>query len=416
MTPEGKTLIEPKYYSVDCENEACIVSLFREKSEEVKYGLLSRDLSQEKLLTEIKYDAIQKLSGNVNNYAVNLKKAWGVISEDGKEIIPITHYFIDESGDYNVTDHFIVNKNGTIDKSSYYNSYSVEGGSFGLINNKNQEVLALEYSKIDFLNDSLVLTVGEGIDGKSGIYNLKRKKYIIPKDYEYIRRLGYYDESSFLVANNVKLSEYGSLESGDMGVIDLNNKIIIPLNYSEIEYDNSMYICNSLDFTGFSLFNKDGKEMLKGYELLVSLDDSLVFWKNKSEANIFNINSGTNMLKQKYLNGFAPDYISSYNNYSIAVKNTNNKWGFVNKLGQEFISCQYDDAKPSDGPYLIVAKYGENNEFLYGVVNLKNEILIPFEYQSIEAEYDKKFTCIKGKTAFKINSANEILDKKPYTE
>jgi hypothetical protein len=43
-------------------------------------------------------------------------------------------------------------------------------------------------------------------------------------------------------------------------------------------------------------------------------------------------------------------------------------------------------------------------------------VLIPFEYQSIEAEYDKKFTCIKGKTAFKINSANEILDKTPYTE
>ena len=45
-----------------------------------------------------------------------------------------------------------------------------------------------------------------------------------------------------------------------------------------------------------------------------------------------------------------------------------------------------------------------------------NNILIPFEYEAIEASYGGKYTCTKDKTEYTITLSNEILDKKPASE
>jgi hypothetical protein len=414
INQEGKVILEPTYEEINCTNEICMVGKYEERSTEMKYGLLYCDVSESNLITELKYDEIQKNLGD-ETYSVKIKSSWGVISKNGNEIIPTSHYFIEGSDNYSATDLYKVNELGIIERNEFDNSVTVRGGSFGLINNKNEVVLPMTYSELELYQDSLIIAKSTGTSQKVGIYNYKTKKWVIPMEYEYLKLLDY-QNSLFLVANDAKINDWGGIESGKMGIIDLNNRIIVPLNYSEIKSENAMLICNNLDFSGFDLFDIKGNELLKDYDLLTSLDDTLVFCKRGKDVSIQNVRTKKSILSENYINGATTDYLSRYSNYSIAVQNANNKWGYVNKIGQTFIPCQYDAAKPSDEQFLIVAKFGEKNEFLYGVVDLNNEVIIPFEYENIEKEYGTNFLATKGNTVFKISSSNEILEKKPYSE
>jgi hypothetical protein len=67
----------------------------------------------------------------------------------------------------------------------------------------------------------------------------------------------------------------------------------------------------------------------------------------------------------------------------------------------------------TDG-YVIVAKCGAvGAAFKYGVIDLMNNIIIPFEYDSIESVYGESYECVKGSTQYTINLSNEVISKKP---
>jgi hypothetical protein len=414
INQEGKVILDPTYEEMNCSNEICIVGKYNERSTELKYGLLYSDGSETNLLTELKYDAIQRNHGN-ETWTVKVNNSWGIISNKGKEIIPSNYFFIEGSGSYTATDLYKINENGVIEKSLYDNSFTVQGGAFGLVNSSKELLLPLNYSELEMLQDSLVIAKTAGTDQKAGIFNIKTKKWIVPVEYEYLKQVDY-QNSLFMVGSDVKLSDWGGIESGKMGVVDLANKLIVPMNYSEIRSDNSMLICNSLDFSGFDLYDSKGNLLLSDYDVLVSIDDTLVFYKKGKDIAIYNIRSKANILSEKFINGVLPEYISRYSSFSAAVQNSANKWGFVNKLGKTFIPCQYDNAKASDDQFLIVAKLGAKNEFLYGVVDLNNDVVIPFEYENIEKEYGNNFLCTKENTIFKISRFNQIIEKKPYSE
>jgi hypothetical protein len=414
INQEGKIVLEPTYEDMSCSNETCIVGEYKERSTEMKYGLLRCGTDETNLITDLKYDAIQRNLGD-ESYSVKINSTWGVLSKKGKEIIPSSYYYVEGSGSYSVTDLFKVNELGVIGRNGYNNDFSVEGGSFGIINSANQVILPTNYSELDLYQDSLIVSKTTGTNQKSGIYNIKSNKWLVPVEHEYLKIIDY-QNSLFSIAKDVKLNEWGGIESGKLGVIDLNNKIIVPQNYSEIKSDNSLLVCNSIDFSGFDLFDSKGNLLLKDYDIISSLNDSVVYCKRGNEVSIYNIRTKSNILSETYINASTPDYLSPYSNYSIAVQNSSNKWGFVNKLGKTFISCQYDAAKPSDDQFLIVAKLGSKNEFLYGLVDLNNKVVIPFEYENIERDYNNTFLCTKGNTVFKISRSNQILEKKPYSE
>jgi hypothetical protein len=88
------------------------------------------------------------------------------------------------------------------------------------------------------------------------------------------------------------------------------------------------------------------------------------------------------------------------------------------KIRFEFIGApnyygnNYSAAIPNRPPtYLPVINWNGAR-----VVDLNNELIIPFEYENIEKEYGTNFLATKGNTVFKISSSNEILEKKPYSE
>jgi hypothetical protein len=45
-----------------------------------------------------------------------------------------------------------------------------------------------------------------------------------------------------------------------------------------------------------------------------------------------------------------------------------------------------------------------------------NNIVIPFEYDSIESVYGENYECVKGTTQYTINLSNEVISKRPVSE
>ena len=102
---------------------------------------------------------------------------------------------------------------------------------------------------------------------------------------------------------------------------------------------------------------------------------------------------------------------------SIGIKNASDKWGILNKPGEIIIEPQYCDVISSSDAYIIVAKCGAvGDAFKYGVIDLMNTIVIPFEYDSIESVYGGSYECVKGSTQYTINLSNEVISKKPVSE
>jgi hypothetical protein len=83
----------------------------------------------------------------------------------------------------------------------------------------------------------------------------------------------------------------------------------------------------------------------------------------------------------------------------------------MNELGEILIKPQFDDIKLNEGNYLVVGKLERGSlVYNYGVVNLKNEVLIPLEYYKIDfSPVPGLFHCFTRKKHFVLNSSDEIV-------
>ena len=109
-----------------------------------------------------------------------------------------------------------------------------------------------------------------------------------------------------------------------------------------------------------------------------------------------------------------PDYF--YRWALIGVKAENGKWGVVNELGQWLIKPTYCDVIGTDESAIIAATCGDGITFKYGVIDAANNVLIPFEYDSIEASYGGEYKCVLGKKLLTKNLMNELLKTEEATD
>lgn len=125
------------------------------------------------------------------------------------------------------------------------------------------------------------------------------------------------------------------------GYIDMQGKVAIPFKFDETnDFDN-----------GSALVKLNGKSAFintKGEFIFEPIYDQLYIWK---------------------------DYATVANDW---------KWGMVdvNNIKKVIIPLQYEELRPftKDNPYTIAKLHGK-----YGIINKKNEVLLPFEYGHIFA-------------------------------
>ena len=107
------------------------------------------------------------------------------------------------------------------------------------------------------------------------------------------------------------------------------------------------------------------------------------------------------------------NYNSFHNGYCVVKKN--NKYGFIKAHGYkgEYIGCIYDDARAVDGNGIaVVEKNG-----LYGAINMMKKTIIPNEYEDIEVDEENKLYRVKkgGKYGF-YNNRGQIVIPCNYSE
>ena len=82
------------------------------------------------------------------------------------------------------------------------------------------------------------------------------------------------------------------------------------------------------------------------------------------------------------------------NGFACSVCNViNSKWGILNSKGKEIISCCYDSCKVITPDYAIVKQNGR-----FGVINKKNELIVPIEYTHITQEVLNGYFIVSNKS------------------
>lgn len=349
----GKELVEPKYndlYRITEKNSKDIYIICAENG---KYGLIINN----KKVIENEYQSLVYSESNDTIIALKGKK-YGVVSTDGKIIIPFEYKQIDVTEDY-------IYATTTDDNIKVFDSNGKETdmqGNMAIINVDNTDYKIYINTQNDITTYSIY----------------KNGKEITKNKYTYITYL--YD--NYFIACN---------ENGKLGVIDSSDKIKIEFIYNSIQliettnmiqainnntkmteiYSSEMKkICelenaiieNNTEY--FKIYNDDEIKYISKDEKEINntevFKNNKIFTKKQGAKWGFTDINGNKIVDYKY------EKVTELNKYGFAGIKQNGKWGVINSEGKIIVEPKYelDDNSPSFiGEYYQVI-YG-NGEIYY---------------------------------------------------
>jgi len=215
-----------------------------------------------------------------------------------------------------------------------------------------------------------------------GLFNLKELRWSIPMDYEDLNLLGN--------------SLFSARKNGVWGVIDNNNNVIVPFEWSQINTISSLE--NYIIVTSNTYPNKlKGVYSLVEHKLTVpciytSLDkidrQNSFLVNNGSANNIVDINN-TPRFKQWYDNINIPS-----NGRLFYIVKKENRYGVIDDNEKEVIPISYSEFAQypySDGSYLARNKDGK-----YGFILIDGRVTLPFEYDNLKRNYNDNVVSVQN--------------------
>ena len=288
-------------------------------SENGKYGLIDYT---GKRITRAIYEELDSLTYKEGELLVKQDGKYGVINIRGNKLVNIEYDQVEVDGYYT-------------DENEYkYSGYIVsntteEGYRYGYVDYTGKELLGTEYNELERIaeiedNENVYL-----IAAKNGQYGvMKNTENIINNEYQSIT----YDSK-----NEVFVVE----KSKKYGITKLDGKIIVPVEY------------NQIDITGIYLYAQNDQ-------------GTTVYNNNGTEANIdpdISILDTTN------------------ENYRIRIDNEiETKYGVIDKEGKQLIEEKYNYLEYLYNDLFIASS--ENGQL--GVINDKDEVKINFECNSVQ--------------------------------
>jgi hypothetical protein len=340
-----------------------------------------------------------------------LNNKFGLVDEAGNVVLKPKYAYLKSAGLYDQKDIYFANIYGSA-KDNSYGGMDIEGGNWGVVNTKGDTLTPFKFKEIEFENDSTLIVTD--LDGFAYLMKYPGLQVLTDKEANFIDELGYsYDNKTYLIGKEVTKDEYGYRTGGIYGLSDSKGNIIADYKYAEIKEEGS-FIGTYHDFNGFDLMDDKGNVLVENAQSILPIRDTLFFCQKDGKYSIFNT------LSKKYdrMDGIVevsmPDYF--YRSALIGVKAENGKWGLVNELGQWIIKPSYCDIIGTDESAVIVATCGDGITFKYGVIDAANNVLIPFEYDSIEASYGGEYKCVLGKKLLTKNLMNELLKTEEATD
>ncbi len=261
----------------------------------------------------------------------------------------------------------------------------------GLLSEEGKTILPTEYDKIDSFydsdfNDFKIIRSGD----KSGVIN-RDGTFILPVAYDWIGN----EKDVFIVRDN---DRYGLFDKKGQNLIPLKYKfitdtdtyksevLILKINDSTYNFANKDYqkiLKNDVSSFGYIL------DIHKLNNPLSDNSQFLLYVKNE-EGKMGLINESREELVVPLI---YDDILQSFssNSHTYYGVRLGTKYGVINEEGEVILPIKYDDINLDlvDLPYQR-SNDGRDNEVIvaqgdkYGVVDLNGQIKVPFQYKSIE--------------------------------
>ena len=331
---------------------------------------------------------------NSRYWLVNKHGKQGLYSHMGKEILPPRYDSIEVISNYrtNAGNYFIVKK-----------------GLYGLCNNEGKFIVDPQYTAIKYrylryfkltkgdschylfnykdiikditLDDAMPITIQRN-EQKLFYFNYKQGKAwgllredgqpIIAVQYDKpLEKVGYIhsDSTAYFIACKDNL----------FGLIDINNKIVLPFQYKNIQ---PTYLYNTIELTtdeGKQLYNMTKKQLaLNLFYDNSSVSDRYLYLKRNG------LETAVDCKHMQILFPFKYNSILALNDNEHFIVTTEGKTAVVNRQDKQLIPYGYDEIKVTNKPNLFIIK----KENQYGIVNLKNELVYGMTPYHIEAYND----------------------------
>ena len=332
---------------------------------------------------------------NNRYWLVNKDGKQGLYSYMGKEIMPPRYDSIEVISNYrtNAGNYFIVKK-----------------GLYGLCNNEGKFIVDLQYTAIKYrylryfkltkgdschylfnykdiikdikLDDAMPITIQRN-EQKLFYFNYKQGKAwgllredgqpIIAVQYDKpLQKVGYIhsDSTAYFIACKDNL----------FGLIDINNKIVLPFQYKNIE---PTFLVNTIELT-----TDEGKQLYDMVQKRLALD---LFYDqgNVTDRYLYlkkdGMETAVDYHHMQILFPFKYNSILGLNDNEHFMVTIENKTAVVNRKDKQIIPYGYDEIKVTSKPNLFIIR----KEKQYGIVNLKNELVYGMTPYHIEAYDDR---------------------------
>lgn len=338
---DKKEAILTQYQKVEAIRLKNIASdLMYEKSvlkyeENGKYGLIN---FEGKKITKAIYDEIDSLPYKEGELTVKQDGKYGVINIKGNKKVNIEYDQITVDGYY------------TEENQYKYAGYIVsntteEGYRYGYINYNGEKIEEIEYnelSRVTHIEDNENVYI---LCAKNGQYGItKNGKELIKNEYQSI----HYDEVNKL---------FSIEKSKKYGIVDLTGKMIIPVEYKQIDI-NGIYLYAQND-QGTTVYSNQGNQ--------VNIDTDIAIIETQNEKYRIRIDSskqngygiigkdGKQIIEEKY------NYIEYlYDNYFI-VSNENSKLGVIDDKENVKIEIKYDSIQKIENTQIIQTTITQEN-------------------------------------------------------
>ena len=328
INKDGKELLKTDYNDLYRILETNSEEAYLICAQNGKYGLYKNSKKEiDNEYQSLRYDEF-------NNIIVALKgKQYGVLTMEGKQIVPFKYNQIDITGE---------------------NIYATDSNGKVKVFDTNGKETSLDYNtvftKVENTSYKINISVRDNKVNYS-IYKNNEKK--TTKEYNYIEYL--YDDY-FLASNN----------NGKLGVIDEEEDTKIQFKYNAIQKIENMNLIKAINDTTkmTEIYSKDMEKITELENATVEVNDEYIKIYNDSEAKY--ITKDGQEIKDTDL----------FTDNKIFAKKQGNYWGFVDKDGKTVVDFKYDKVTE-------VSKYGFagiEKSGKWGVINKEGKIILEPKY------------------------------------
>lgn len=397
----GKAKLEVpfgSYFYIDLYSNRYIVSKFT--NEGLKQGLLDENLKE---LTRFNYDNISYSKSGLFLFVRG--ETMGLMNSEGKEIYS---YVVDEVDNRDISIEI-----SSSESTEKYAKIKINDSSTIINTKTGKEVYKYTLSDI-YVLDNNVFYVKPNSDSENNKYFVIKDDRVVYETSNY-KRLRVEDINS-----NVAI---GIKDNAKKDYINLSTKEVINSNDNiDYEYSDGVVLEKSHNFT----VDKDEYKILCNNKVIGEftdikpLDNTFTngFMKIKeSDSKYGFINK-----KGKVITSKGYDNLSDFEDYGYAVVTNDNSYGVINSNGKEVIKPEYDEIVLLDSDLFNTVKKSSNEEVFafrvndkYGIINSKGKILIKpiyIEFSLVSTKYPIiKATYNNEEILINLSTFNELTMK-----